>query len=129
MMPRSPSKTPSERRVAAYRSGHRGESLAALLLQLKFYRIREKRFKSPVGEIDLVAQKGNAIVFVEVKSRARNADETLTYAAINRDRIIRAAQYWMALHPAETGRDIRFDVIFLAQGRWPRHLINAFPAF
>lgn len=128
MMPRSPAKTPSKRRVTAERRGHRGETLAALFLQLKLYQIRDRRFKTPMGEIDLVVEKGSTLVFVEVKARGRGADEQLTYAAINRTRITRAAQSWLARHPAEAGKDFRFDVIFLAPGRWPRHLINAFPA-
>lgn len=127
-MPRSPSRTPGDRRIAAYRRGHRGEALAALWLQLKLYRIRDRRFKTPLGEIDLVAEKGDTVVFVEVKQRARNADEALTYASINRDRIARAAQLWLARNPDAAGRDLRFDVILLAPGRWPRHLINAFSA-
>jgi len=127
-MPRSRLRNPAEKRVAAHRHGHRGEALAALLLQLKLYRLRERRFKTPVGEIDLVAEKAGTIVFVEVKTRGRNADTAMALGAVNRSRITRAAQYWLARHPAESGKDIRFDVIFLAQARWPRHLINAFPA-
>ncbi|SMQ85940.1 putative endonuclease [Devosia lucknowensis] len=128
-MPPSPSRTPSDKRRKAYRSGHRGEALAALFLQLKFYRIRNRRYKTPVGEIDLVAEKGASIIFIEVKQRAPDADESLTYAAIHRDRIVRAAHLWLARNPEAAGRDLRFDVILLAPGRWPRHLINAFPAF
>ena len=128
-MPRSPSRTPSNKRVAAYWRGQRGEALAAFWLQLKLYRIRERRFKTPLGEIDLVAEKGTTIVFVEVKQRASDADEALTFASINRERISRAAQLWLARNPAASGSDFRFDVILLAPGRWPRHLINAFPAF
>lgn len=128
MMPRSPARTPSKKRVTAERRGHRGETLAALFLQLKLYRLRDRRYKTPMGEIDLVVEKAGAIVFVEVKARAGDADEFLTHAAINRQRITRAAHYWLARHPAESGKDFRFDVILLAPGRWPRHLINAFPA-
>ena len=127
-MPRSPAKPPHERRRAAERQGHRGEGLAALYLQAKFYAIRDRRFKTPMGEIDIVAERAGTVVFVEVKARARGADEHLIFAAINRRRITRAAQYWLARHPGETGKDLRFDVILLAPGRWPRHLINAFPA-
>lgn len=129
MMPRSRSRIGTENRIAAERGGQRGEALAALFLQLKLYHIRDRRFKSPVGEIDLVAEKGNTIVFVEVKTRFRPGDEAAALAAVNQARIARAAQYWLARHPREAGRDFRFDVIFLAQGRWPRHLINAFSAF
>lgn len=127
-MPRSRSRTPSDSRIAAYRRGHRGEALAALWLQMKLYRIRERRFKTPMGEIDLVAEKGSTVVFIEVKQRAATADEALTFAAINRERITRAAQLWLTRNPDAVGRDFRFDVILLAPGRWPRHLINAFSA-
>jgi putative endonuclease len=48
--------------------------------------------------------------------------------AVNRSRITRAAQYWLARHPARAATNLRFDVIFLAPGRWPRHVINAFDA-
>lgn len=128
MMRRSRSRTGTDRRRLAHLWGQRGETLAALLLQAKFYSIRERRFKTPVGEIDLVVEKSGVIVFVEVKTRGRVGDEGMALGAVNPARITRAAQYWLSRHPAEAGKDCRFDVIFLAPGRWPRHLINAFPA-
>ncbi len=127
-MPRSRSRTGSDRRRLAHLWGHRGEALGALFLQAKLYTIRDRRFKTPVGEIDLVVEKSGTIVFVEVKTRGRNGDEGTALAAVNQSRISRAAQYWLARHPDEMGKDFRFDVILLAPGRWPRHLINAFPA-
>lgn len=127
-MPHLRSRTPASRRVAAERGGKRGEALAALFLQAKFYAIRDRRFKTPVGEIDLVAERGNTIVFVEVKTRSRSYEEGMALGAVNTERIARAASYWQARHPNETGKDFRFDVIFLAPRRWPRHLINAFQA-
>lgn len=126
-MRRSPARPPIDR-ILAERHGHRGEALAALLLRAKLYRLRARRFKTPVGEIDIVAERGKVVVFVEVKARGRRGSEAEALAAVNQARIVRAAQYWLARHPAETGRDFRFDVIFLAPGRWPRHLINAFQA-
>ncbi|MFD1253845.1 hypothetical protein DEVEQU_00824 [Devosia equisanguinis] len=128
-MPRSPSRPKADRRIAAQRSGQRGEALAALYLQASLHRIRDRRFKTPMGEIDLVAERSGTIIFVEVKMRSRGDAEEEAFKAVNRERIVRAAQYWLARHPAESGKDFRFDVIFLARGRWPRHLINAFPAF
>lgn len=127
-MPRSPTKPKAERRVAAERGGHRGESLAALYLQAKLYRLRDRRYRTPVGELDLVVERGNTIVFVEVKTRGRRGSEAEALGAVNQNRIARAAQFWLARHPADAARDFRFDVIFLAPGRWPRHLINAFSA-
>jgi putative endonuclease len=124
-MPRSRSKTPIDQRIRAERAGHRGEALAAIFLQAKLYRIRDRRYKTPLGEIDLVVQRGNMIAFVEVKART-NGDELTALEGVNTARISRAAQFWLSRHPAETGRDLRFDIIFLAPGRWPRHLIDAF---
>jgi len=127
-MPPSPSRPSSKARIAAQRHGHRAEMLAALFLRLKFYRIIERRYKTPVGEIDLVAQRLGTIVFVEVKTRGHAKGERDALEAVNRARIARAAAHWQAHHKASAGRDFRFDVIFLAPGRWPRHVINAFDA-
>jgi putative endonuclease len=65
---------------------------------------------------------------VEVKSRLKAASEAEALEAINQARIIRAAEHWLSRHPREAEKSCRFDVIFLAPGRWPRHLINAFDA-
>jgi putative endonuclease len=60
---------PQRQRVAAFRLGLSAESRAAMLLMAKGYRIAARRFKTPFGEIDIVARRRNALVFVEVKAR------------------------------------------------------------
>ena len=127
-MPPSPSKPRSKARIAAYLGGHRGEALAALFLRLKLYRIMTRRYKTPVGEIDLIASRFGTVVFVEVKARSRAAAEGETLEAVNQSRILRAAQYWLARHPEQAATPLRFDIIFITPGRWPRHLVNAFGA-
>lgn len=127
-MPPSPSKPKSNARIAAQSAGQRAEMLAALLLRLKLYRIVARRFKTPVGEIDLIAQRFGVTVFVEVKARQRSDAEGEALLAVNSSRIVRAAQYWLARHPRLAETPFRFDVIFLAPRRWPRHVINAFDA-
>jgi putative endonuclease len=119
---------PGNKRQKANLYGQRSEALAAFFLQLKFYRIRDRRYKTPGGEIDIVAERGGTIVSVEVKSRLKAASEAEALEAINQARIIRAAEHWLSRHPREAEKSCRFDVIFLAPGRWPRHLINAFDA-
>lgn len=126
-MPPSPSR-PSNSRKKAERAGQRGEALAALFLQAKLYTIRDRRYKTPIGEIDLVAERFGTIVFVEVKHRAHATSEIEALGAVNEARIARAAAHWLFRHPEEAEKSFRFDVIFLAPGRWPRHLINAFDA-
>jgi putative endonuclease len=125
-MPRSPSKPASSARRFAEGAGRRGEQWAALLLQLKRYRILANRVKTPVGEIDLVAQRGATIVFVEVKARSFSRQEAEALVAVNRRRIVNAARYWLMRNPRHAGAELRFDVIFLAPFAVPRHIVNAF---
>ena len=63
-------KLASPARVAAFRTGLSAESRAAAYLMAKGYRILAKRFRTPHGEIDIVAKRRNLIAFVEVKARA-----------------------------------------------------------
>ena len=128
MMPPSPSKPKSKARIAAYLGGHRGETLAARFLRLKLYRIVQRRCKTPVGEIDLIAERFGTTVFVEVKSRRGRHLEGEALLAVRRDRIVRAAQYYISRHPRLVATSLRFDVIFLAPRMWPRHVMNAFDA-
>ena len=114
-------------RVKAYRSGVLAEALAASLFRLKGYAIVARRYKTPVGEIDLVALKGTRLVFVEVKRRKTMEDAAWTLPAKQRRRIARAAQYWLANNPSFAGHDMAFDVVLTAPWSLPRHLPNAFP--
>src|SRR3954451_6820694 len=101
-------------------AGRRGEAWAALFLQAQGYRIVARRVKTPVGEIDLVARRGATTVFVEVKARSFSHQEADALMAVNRRRIVRAAEAWLTRHPALAGTPLRFDVIFLAPFAWPR---------
>ena len=56
-------------RQRAYRRGHRGEWLAAAALMLKGFRIIARRYRTKLGEIDLIARRGNLVLIVEVKVR------------------------------------------------------------
>lgn len=114
-------------RVKAYRRGVFAETLAALLFRLKGYRIVARRYKTPVGEIDLVALKGKRLAFVEVKRRKTQDEAAWTLPTRQRRRIVRAAQYWLSGHPDYAGHDIAFDVVLAAPWTWPRTIKNAFP--
>jgi putative endonuclease len=121
-------KSPRPERLAAEGFGHRGETLAALYLMGKLYRVVARRVKTPVGEIDLVVRRFGVTVFVEVKARKRYESEAEALGAVNRRRIVKAALWYVSQHPRLAERPMRFDVIFLAPGKWPRHLSNAFDA-
>src|SRR5436309_15503456 len=89
---------PSLARVAAFRTGLSAESRAAAFLIAKAYRILAKRFRTPYGEIDIVARRRNLIVFIDVKARA--SLDAAAYAATPRQqpRSIDAAKAWLLAH-------------------------------
>jgi len=115
-------------RVAAFRLGLSAESRAAMLLIAKGYRILARRFKTPAGEIDIVARRRRDLVFVEVKARNKLDEAAEAVTERSKSRIIAAAEYWLAQHPDDVQCYIRFDVILVAPGKMPRHIVNAFDA-
>jgi putative endonuclease len=119
-------KAPRPERVAAFRIGISAESRAAAYLIVKGYRILARRFRSPVGEIDIVARRGRLLVFVEVKARSRLDDAAESLLPRQRRRIAAAAAAWLAGHPDDGERHIRFDAVLVAPGRIPRHIPAAF---
>src|ERR1700732_5636229 len=68
--PEATPKLASPTRVAAFRTGLSAETRAAAFLMAKGYRILAKRYRTPYGEIDLVARRRNLVAFIEVKARA-----------------------------------------------------------
>jgi putative endonuclease len=119
---------PHPARRAAFARGLSAESRAAALLMAKGYRIAARRWKSPVGEIYIVARRGDLLVFVEVKARDGLDAAALAVTPRQRRRIVAAAQAWLARHPDDAARAIRFDAVLVAPWRWPRHLTGAFDA-
>jgi putative endonuclease len=111
-------------RAAAERRGRRGERLAGWWLRLHGWRIVARRLKIGVGEVDLVARRGRTVAFVEVKWRASGAELDL---AVDERRLRRVARAAEALAPryVRGEDDLRIDVVLLAPGRWPRHIVNA----
>lgn len=117
---------PPRRDARTYRKGLMAEAVAALLLMAKGYRILARRFRSPVGEIDLVARRGRRIVFVEVKSRASMDAAAWSVTPRQQQRIARAAEAWRQRNPRLADRDISFDVVLVSPRALPRHLSDAF---
>ena len=117
---------PRPERIAAFRVGISAESRAAALLIAKGFRILARRWKSPVGEIDIVARRRQLLVFAEVKAR-NSLDEAAESVNVRQQRrIAAAAEAWLAVNPDDSVRDIRFDAILVAPGKLPRHIPAAF---
>jgi len=112
------------RKKAAERRGRRSETWAALLLMAKGYRIVGRRVRTRLGEIDLVALAPSGVVcFVEVKARQDLAADVL--GPRQRERIARAAEAFVARRPDLAVKGMRFDMVMLARGSWPKHIPDA----
>jgi putative endonuclease len=116
-------RNPDERRRAEA-AGRRGERVAGWWLRLKGWRILDRRVRTPAGEVDLVARRGNLVAFVEVKARATAAELDFAIDERRLSRVAAAAEFLMPRY-AGPGDDIRVDVILLAPGTRPRHIENA----
>jgi putative endonuclease len=114
------------KRYRAYRRGHRGEWLAALALLLKGFRIVARRYRTKLGEIDLIARRGDLVLIVEVKARPTliEAMDALTHGAERR--IEAATDLWRARQPDSGRLSIRFDMVAVLPRRWPVHVENVF---
>lgn len=111
--------------ATGHKKGLWAERGAELFLLLKGYRVISRRFKTPLGEIDLVAKRGRTLVFVEVKWRETAVEAAEAIHAKNQARVSRAAALYLQQHPQYTDMDTRFDAVVMARGVWPRHIEGA----
>jgi putative endonuclease len=105
-----------------YRKGVWAEYAAAALLLCKGYRIIERRLRTPLGEVDILAARGNTLVLVEVKYRATLEGALTSITPAQQQRLMRAAGYVAARYPRYS--NFRWDIIALAPRRWPVHLVS-----
>ena len=114
------------KRRKAQRWGHMSEWFAAFALILKGYRIVAMRYKTKVGEVDLIAKRGDLIAMVEVKARkdVMSAVDAVTYESQNRIRS--AGDLWLSKQADTAQYSIRYDIIAVRPWRWPKHLPDAF---
>ena len=111
-------------RAEAERRGRRGEAFAALWLRLHGWRVLAQRQRVGAGEVDLIVRRGRMVAFVEVKWRATEAGRDFAIDSRRLQRVARAAEV-LAPKYVRAVDDMRIDVLLLAPGRWPRHIVNA----
>ena len=113
-------------RRKSYRRGHRSEWLAAAALMLKGYRILARRHRTKLGEIDLIARRGDLVLIVEVKARRTLLEAMEALARSSEKRIEGAADLWLARQPDFGRLSVRFDMVAVLPWRWPVHVENVF---
>ncbi len=93
-------------------TGRQGEDQAAVILKKQGYKILSRNFRSPFGEIDIIAEDKDCLVFIEVKRRTGNDFGTSFEAIDSRKKmhIIRSAQIYLKANHC-LNRRVRFDVV------------------
>lgn len=115
-----------------YQHGLWAEEVAAWILRIKGYQILAKRFKSPCGEIDLIARRGQTVVACEVKKRQTYEAAVSSIHPRQQHRVERSlllyTQRLMSKEGCKKPYLMRFDVICVIPWRWPVHIKNAWPS-
>ncbi|MCZ7484409.1 YraN family protein [Rhizobium rhizogenes] len=114
------------RRRKAERRGRTAEYWAALYLLVKGYRILAIRYRTRLGEIDLIARKRDVVAIIEVKARSSGLGAVDAVGFHSQQRIRAAADLWLSRR-GDAGRfSLRFDIVAILPRRLPQHFIDAF---
>ena len=105
--------------------GHAAERRCALLLRLKGWRILARRYRTPVGEINLIAKRGKIVAAIEIKARQTLMEALEAVTPHQRRRIERAAEAFLSQHPKWRNLGFRFDVMAVTPRHWPKHVTDA----
>ncbi|RCS24865.1 YraN family protein [Phyllobacterium salinisoli] len=121
--------TAARHKRKAFFRGHSAERLASFALMLKGFRILARRYRTRLGEIDLIARRGDLVLIVEVKARTtlEAAMDAVNHTSMRR--IEAAADLWLARQPDRALLSLRFDLVAVLPWRWPRHVPAAFTSF
>jgi len=98
-------------KATSYSKGVLAEDLAAKQLMRGGYKLLKQRYKTKFGEIDIIAQKKNLIIFVEVKAHRCVSDSLYAVTPKARKRIEQSALWFLSENPDYVSYDMRFDVI------------------
>ena len=111
-------------------TGNYGEDKAARFLETNGYTIIQRNFRTRTGEIDIICQKNDFLVFVEVKTLPNGDLDTLSHVLnlTKQKKIIKTAKYFVQNHRQYSNGYIRFDVLAVdVPGLEPvYHIENAF---
>jgi putative endonuclease len=113
-------------RLKAFRRGHVSEYIAALYMVAKGYRISAIRYRTKLGEIDIIARRGDLIVCVEVKARRDVDSAVFAVTGATQHRIRAASELWLSRQPDAHRLSLRYDIVAVRPWRLPKHLVGAF---
>ncbi|NTU76341.1 MAG: YraN family protein [Alphaproteobacteria bacterium] len=108
-----------------YRTGLWAEAFCRLFLRLKGYRILVSRCRTKLGEVDIIALRGNLLALVEVKARPSVREAAEAISSRQQERLQRAAAAFLGRNPRYCHCSLRFDAMLVAPWRWPVHIQGA----
>lgn len=115
-----------ERNDTTRKTGVEGEDLASKLLTASGHKIRQRNFRHRMSEIDIILEKGNCLIFVEVKTRTSSSfGHPEEFVSKNQEKkILEAADFY--IEQIDWQGDIRFDIISIIKGKELVHIKDAF---
>ncbi len=126
--PESPRSPAGERKLSRSEKGRRGEDAAAAFLEGGGWKIEERNWRCPAGELDIVASRGEDLAFVEVKTvdafGPESAERLLD--AVKRRHIVESSKYFLARKREYNRMRPRYDVILVRGLAVDRHIPQAF---
>ncbi len=115
-----------KRGAASYRRGWLAEIYCIFYLVIKGYRLLARRYVTRAGEIDLIAMRGNEVVFVEVKARPTLDQAKAAISEQQKVRLRKSAALYLSGRSTLVRCNLRFDAILVVPWRKPVHVENAF---
>ena len=110
--------------MTRYNLGIVAEYFVLIYYLIRFYQPLHHRYKSYVGEIDIIMKRGKCLVFIEVKARKHGIDEAIVSGNQQR-RISKTAELFITKNQRYTGYNIRFDLVIVKPYRLPQIIKNA----
>tara|TARA_Y100001934_G_scaffold239400_1_gene293005 strand:- start:109 stop:465 length:357 start_codon:yes stop_codon:yes gene_type:complete len=113
------------KKLTTYNKGVWAERVCCFILWFKGYRILETRYKTKLGEVDIIARSKKEVLFVEVKYRKGKEQAAYSISQKSQNRIANAAKLYLQSNPDLMGLDMRFDAFLLSGYFYPKHIENA----
>lgn len=117
---------PQDKKLAAYRRGFLAEYIAAVFLLFKGYHIAAMRYRGKAGEVDIVARRGDIVVFIEVKARRTLQSGVDAVGPETQRRIRGASEQWLSRQKDFARLSWRYDIIVVSPFHLPKHIRDAF---
>lgn len=114
------------RRKTRYYQGILAEYWVQFYLHIFAYRCLYRRYRTPIGEIDLIMRRGKQLVFIEVKQRKTQRASLMAVHRKNQQRVVKAAQWFLHAHPKLQHCQFRFDVVGVSWYGRISHIKHAF---